>query len=319
MAEVEPCANLKPLDDLMEWWKANRSNICRGNQLTAKKYDDITEQIVGYRGQLCRILTLRHMLERRDAPDIDELRRLRPDLTQKFVVARDIYELQGDAGRELDRLLAGGSEGGIAVQAFITRWLYEAGFRIADIEVEHEDGRGKHTFDIDIEGANGNDWDIEVWSGTGPLAHEEMLTMNRGMYVRGEFCIDPGRWQPGMKYVTERGGKGDDADANFRTLMNKMIQMRESRTGAVVAWIRLDPKPDITLIPKEWGPRLPENRCVIALRSGDGGLAEEQRGTGYLVCSPKFDHAEAAKAMIKSLKFEYVDYPTKWKYKWWEQ
>ena len=115
MAEVDPCANLKPLDDLLEWWKANRSNICRGNQLTAKKYDDIAKQIAGYRRQLCHILTLRNMLERRDAPDIDELRRLHPDLTQKFVAAQDIYELRGDAERELDRLLAGSGEGGIAV------------------------------------------------------------------------------------------------------------------------------------------------------------------------------------------------------------
>lgn len=50
-----------------------------------------------------------------------------------------------------------------------------------DIEVEHEDGGGKHTFDIDIEDTNGNGWDIEVWRGTGPLAYEEMLTMNRGI------------------------------------------------------------------------------------------------------------------------------------------
>lgn len=87
----------------------------------------------------------------------------------------------------------------------------------------------------------------------------------------------------------------------------------------VVACIQRDLKPDITLIPKEWGPRLPENRCIIALRIGDGRWMEERRGTGYLVCSPKFGHAEAAKTVIESLKFEYVDYPTQWKYKWWEQ
>ena len=45
MVEVDPCAHIKPLDDLLEWWKANRSNICRGNQLTAKKYDDSCENM----------------------------------------------------------------------------------------------------------------------------------------------------------------------------------------------------------------------------------------------------------------------------------
>ena len=122
-----------------------------------------------------------------------------------------------------------------------------------------------------------------------------------------------------MKYITKLRGIGDDSEANFCTLMDKMGQMRKDRLGLVVACIRRELEPDRTLIPKEWGPRLPENRCVIALRVGDGGLTEERRGTGYLVCSPEFGHTEAAKAVIASLKFEYVDYPTPLRHHWWEQ
>lgn len=303
MAEFDPCAGLKPLDELLEWWKANRSNICRGNQRMAKKYDAIAEQIADHRGQLCRILTLRHTLERRDAPDIDELRRLRPDLTRKFGEARNVYELRGDVDREWNRLRMGGGGGGFVVQARVTKWFYEAGFRIADIEVEH--GDGKHTFDIDIEDANGNGWDVEVWHGTGQRAYEEMCVMMRGVYVRGEFHIDYGKRHPGMKHW----GKGDDADANFSILTGKMGQMRRDRTGVVVAYLEHWMQPWSIFIQKEWGKRLPENRCVIALRAGQGGYTEERRGTGYLVCSPKFGRVGEAKAMIESLKFEYVDYP----------
>lgn len=309
MEEVDPCANLEPTDKLLEWWKANRSNICRGNQRMAKKYDDLAEQIVDYRGQLCRILTLRHILRRHDAPDIDELRRLHPDLMRQFEKALDLYELRGDAERELQRLLMGGGGGGLAVQALVTKWLYEAGFRIADIEVEHEDGGDKHTFDIDIEDPNGNRWDVEVWHGTGQLAYEEMCTMTRGMYVQGEFYIDHGKRHPGMTYITEHGGKGDDADNNFRILTGKMGQMRRDRTGVVIAYTEHMQQPWRILILEEWGERLPENRCVIALRGGQGGFTKERRGTGYLVRSDKFGRVGEAKAMIESMKFEYVDHP----------
>ncbi len=308
MAKFDPCAGLKTLDELLEWWKTNQSNICREGQ--AKKYDSITKQITDYRGQLCRTRTLRHILERQDAPDIDELRRLHPNLMRKFETAQNIYELRGDVDRELDRLQTGSDGGGIAVQARVTKWFYEAGFRIVDIEVEHMDCDNKHTFDIDIEDMNNNRWDVEVWYGTGPLAYEEACTMKRGVYVGGEFCIDPGKYRPKMKYVTKYGGRGDDADANFHTLTRKMGQMRRYRPGVVVAYMEHWQQPWSIFIPKEWGLHLPENRCVIALRVGQGGFTEERRGIGYLVCSPKFECVEEAKAMIESLKFEYVDYPT---------
>ncbi len=307
MTEFDPCACLKTLDELLEWWKTIWPNISRGNQ--TKKCGAVAKHIANYREQLCRILTLRYILERQDAPDIDELRRLHPDLTRKFRKARDIYELRGDVDRELDCLKMGSGGGGFAVQVLVTKWFYEAGFRIVGVEVEHKDG-GEHTFDIDIEDMNNNKWDVEVWHGTGPLAYEEMRTMTRGMYVRGEFCIDPGKHNPNMKYVTKYGGRGDDADANFQTLTSKMGQIRRDHTGVVVAYMQHGQRPWHTFIPKEWGPHLPENCCVVALQVGQGGFTEERRGIGYLVCSPKFGRVEEAKAMIKSLKFEYVEYPT---------
>ena len=274
----------------------------------AKKYDGIAKQIAGHRSQLCRILTLQHILKRDDAPGIDELRRLHPDLTRKFGEVRNIYELRGDAEREKKRLLMGSGGGGLVVQALVTKWLYEAGFRIVDIEVEW--GDGKHTLDIDIEDANGNRWDVEVCHLTGQLAYEEMCTMMMGMYVRNEFYIDHGKWHPGITYITKHRCKGDDSDDIFHTLKDKkMEQMRSDRMGVVVAYMEHMRQPWRILIPQKWGPRLPENRCVIALRGGQGGFTEERRGTGYLVCSPNFDRVVEAKTMIGSMKFEYVDHP----------
>ena len=260
------------------------------------------------------------MLEQRGIPDIDGLRRLHPDLTRGFEAAHGNAELWGDVVRELDRLWAGGGRGGFLAQVHITRWFYEAGFKIMDIDVEHEDVNGnRHTFDICVEDVNGNGYDVEVWQGTGPLMHEMQCITARSL-VSGDIALyrDPGKWD-GVKYIAKPGWVGNDADKNFDTLRKKMGQMREDRTGAVVACTQHDPRHLLPLIPQDWGPRLPENRCVIVLRIGDGGFTEERRGTGYLVCPPKFGHAEAAKSMIKSLKFEYVKYPTPLKYRWWEQ
>ena len=132
--------------------------------------------------------------------------------------------------------------------------------------------------------------------------------MARSLSAGGKLsCIDPGKWDPSMKYISKYGGVGNYSKANFRILIKKMRQMRENRTGVVVDCIRRELKPWLTLIPKEWGPRLPENRYVIALRIGDGGWTEERRGTGYLTCSSKFGHTDVAKTMIEPLKFEYVD------------
>ena len=320
MSEVDPCAELEPIDELLEWWAANQHDICRGSQSMAKKYDELAEQVTDYRRNRCRLLTVQHILKQRGIPDIDGLRRLYPDLTRGLEAAHDNVELRGDVDRELDRLSAGGGGGGFLAQVRVTRWFYEAGFKIVDIEVKHEDGDGNsHTFDIYVEDVNGHGYDVEVWLPTGPRAHEERRVVPRLFLVGGVPCVDPGKWDPRMKYIAKLGGRGDDADANFRTLTRKTRQMREDRAGVVIACIERDLRPDVTLIPKEWGPRLPENRCVIALRIGDGGFTGERRGTGYLVCPPKFGHAETAKSMIESLKFEYVDYPAPLKYRWWGQ
>lgn len=315
MAEYDPCVDLKPLDDLLAWWVKNEGNICRKPGMV-EKYHRLTGRIEDYRRKACDLMMIEHHMEQ-IIISIDKLRQINHKLTQDLEPDSTAFcKRWADSARELDRLKNGA---GFPTQALVTKWFHEARFRITGIEVEHEDA-GKHDFDIEIEAEDGSTYDIEVWQGIGPLAHEEQLTKSRALSVNGKIlCVDGGAWNESMKYISKYGGIGDDADANFRTLMKKMAQMRKDRIGVVVACIRRDLKPDITLIPKEWGPRLPDNRCVIALRIGDGGWTEERRGTGYLVCSPKFGHADAAKTMIESLRFEYVDYPTPWKYKWEEQ
>lgn len=96
MAEVDPCAELKPVDDLLEWWTANRHGVCQENLRMAKKYDDITKRIANYHRKVRRILSLRHILRQRDVPSIDDLRQRHPGLTRKFGAAQDNFELRGD-------------------------------------------------------------------------------------------------------------------------------------------------------------------------------------------------------------------------------
>lgn len=316
MVEVDPCVDLKLVDELLEWWAANETSICWKPDMV-EKYLNLAKKIEDYRRKACDLMTARrHIAQIIDS--IDELRQMNYKLMQDLgPVQDDFCKRWADNIRALDRLANGA---GFTTQALVTRWFHEAGFRITDIEVEHENAEGAHSFDIEIEDKDGNTYDIEVWQGTGSLAYEVQLTKMRALNKNGRIlCDDRGAWDERMEYVSKYGGIGDDADANFRILTRKMGQMREGHTGLVVACIRRELRPDLTLIPKEWGPHLPENRCIIALRIGDGECTEEQRGTGYLVCSPKFDHVEETKAMIASLKFEYVDYPTQWKYKWWEQ
>ena len=315
MDNADPCSDLKPTDELLKWWKKMEPDICCKADMT-KKYRNIAKRIEDFRSKMCNLMTVRRYLEQ-IINSIDELNQMNHSLVQDLGSTYDDFcKRWADNSRKMDRLTSGA---GFAIQALVTKWFYEAGFQIADIEVEHEDNDGKHSFDIEIKDESGTTYDVEVWQGTGPLAYEEQRAETRALHKGNRMlCKDDGEWDERMKYVSEYGGIGDDADANFRTLIKKMDQMRKNHTGIVVACIRRELKPDLTLIPKEWGPRLPENRCVIALRIGDGGYTEERRGTGYLVCSPKFAHTEAVKAMIESLKFEYVKYPTVWKYQWWK-
>ena len=319
VAEVDPCARLEPIDELLKWWTENRHDICQGNQRMTKKYDDLAKQIADYRRKACDLMTAEYHSEQ-IVLSIDGLRRSCHSLAQGLEADQERFcKLWGDVQRKLVRLEAGA---GLATQALVTRWFYEAGLHIADMEVEHEDGNGrKHSFDIEINDEDGNGYDVEVWQGTGPLMHEMQRATVRSLESSDgrALCDDLDKREVVMRYIKGVYGVGDDADKNFHKLTEKMGQMRKDRTGVVVACIRREWMPDLTLIPKEWGPRLPENRCVIALRIGDGGFTEERRGTGYLVCPPKFGHAESAKAMIKSLKFEYVEYPTRLKYRWQEQ
>lgn len=296
MSKADPYKDLKQIDELLEWWTKNETNICQKPDMT-KKYRALTLLIKDYRRRACDLMTIRHNIDH-IIERIDKLLQINHKLTDDLGSTREAFSKRLDrCDRDLNSIAC---RAGFPTQVLITRWLHEAEFRITDIEVEHEDDVGKHSFDIEIEARDGCTWDIEVWQGTAHLIHKIQRAKSR--FLGG-----------GMRHTVERrldmdGIIGDD-DADFRTLTKKMGQMRKCHTGLVVACIRREQRPDLTLIPKEWGPDLPENRCVIALRIGDGEWSDERRGTAYLVCSPKFKHTEAVKTMIESLKFEYVPAP----------
>ena len=313
MSERDPCAAIRPLDDLIDWWKTNQSNICRNPHMT-KKYCDLTRQIEDYRRKACDVMTIKHHLEI-IILHIDDLRQLNNELQRGLEpVIYCFCKKWSDIMRKWDSLAAGA---GFATQALITRWLYEARFQIADIEVTHKDDTGRqHSFDVEIEDVNGNRYDVEVWHGMGIQAHESQRSMFRVLFGRkgARLCIDDGAWDATMQYVSKYGGIGNDTEANFRNMMKKVGQLRKDRIGFVIVCIQPEPPTAPTLIPKTWGPELPEKKCIIVLRLGDGeAQTEDRRGTGYLVHSPEFESVEAAKGVIQSLKFEYdpdADSPT---------
>ena len=304
MSERDPCAGTKPLDDLIDWWKTNQSSICK-NPHMAKKYCDLTRQIEDYRRKSCDVMTIRHHLEI-IILHIGDLRLLNNELQRGLESANDCFcRRWSGTMRKLDRLAAGG---GFATQALVTRWLYEAGFQIADIEVTHKDDAGRqHSFDVEIEDVNGNRYDVEVWHGMGVQAHESQRSMFRVLSDRkgAPLCIDDGAWDATMQYVSKYGGIGNDTEANFRSMMKKVGQLRKDRIGFVIACIQPEPPATPPLIPKKWGRELPEKKCIIVLRLGGGEVqTADSRGTGYLVHSPEFESVEAAKGVIQSLKFE---------------
>ncbi len=304
MAEDDPCSGTKPLDDLVRWWNANRGNICK-NPHMSKEYCNLTRQIQDYRRKSCSLMTAERHLEQ-VLLNIDDLDRLNYGGKRNLAVAQDCFCKQwGDVERGLDRLEAGA---GFATQALVTRWLYEAGFRIVDIEVEHKDDKGcLHSFDIEIEDANGDRYDVEVWYGMGPLANEIQRSKSRYLLGRNGnlLCEDEGAWDEHMKYVSEYHCIGSDTDANFRNLMGKIGQLRKDRIGFVIACMQREQSLTPTLIPAKWGPSLPAKKCAIVLRLGSGEVqATENRGTGYIVHSPGFGPVQAAKNIIRSLKFE---------------
>lgn len=302
MAEADPCEDLHWIDKLLGWWGESEADICQTLGMV-KKYRDLGRQIKDYRRRACNLKTvMRHTAQIINS--IDELRRIGHKMTHGLEPTQDDFcRRWADAERELD-LLA--TRAGFVTQARITRWLHEGGFKITDIEVEHDGG--KHSFDIEIEDGAGCVYDIEVWQDTGLLAHREQRNRMR-ILAKGNriLCEDQGAWDKGAEHVSKHGGIDNDAEANLATLLEKVEQLREDSVGVVMACIRPELPIHPTLIPQAWGRRLPEDKCVIVLRFGDGGRTKERRGVGYLVCSPGFGHVEAARKIIESLRFEYVE------------
>lgn len=300
MAAVDPCDELKWVDELLEWWMANKAGICRSPD-AVKKHRDLARQIEDSRRKECNLRTVRYHLAQ-IIYSIDELRQINHDLTAKLKPLKDDFcKRWADTERELNRFV---SAAGFATQALVTKWFQEAGFRIADIEVAYEDGRGKHSFDIEIEHENGT-YDVEVWQCTGPLVHKEQLDRMRFAGYGGRIlCEDMGALDEGERYMSNHGGVGNDA--NLATLMKKVGQLREDRAGVVVALIPYGVQLHPLLVPPEWGAHLPKDKYVIVLQFGDGGWTEERRGTGYLVRPPESNRVEVVRDMIRSLRFEYI-------------
>lgn len=304
MAEDEPRKIIQPLDGLVCWWKHEQGKICK-TQHMIKEYNALTGNIEDYRRKTHDVLTEEYHLKYAIF-HICSVRLLKSKPDQDLETAKDCFcRRWGDAKRRLGHINAG-----FAIQVLVTRWIYEAGFPIADIEVKHRDSKGcEHSFDVEMEDKNGDKYDVEIWHGRGVMAHERDSSADSYLTdLKGRpLCREKGVWKESMKYVSEHGGIGDDSDANWRNLMKKIRQLRKDHDGFVIACMGRELPPTPQFIPMSWGPKLPPKKCIIVLQL-DGGDAQtaERRGIGYVVPSPGFD-STAAESIIRSMKFKCVD------------
>lgn len=301
----DPQTIIRPLDDLILWWGYAQDEICK-NERMSKEYDDLTKKVKDYRRKTYDALTEDYHLKYAIF-HICSLRLLNGSLEQSLGTIKDCFcGRWGDTQRRLGRVNAG-----FAVQALVTKWFHEVGFQIADIEVKHKDSEDReHNFDAEIEDKSGSKYDIEVWHGRGVMPHERDSSADNYLLDKGGtiLCEVKGVWNESMKYVSEHGGIGDDADANRLNLGKKIKQLRRDRVGFVIACTRREMPFESLLVPPSWGSNLPDKKCVIVLLLGDGDTQTvEKRGIGYVVHSRGFEAVEAAKNIIRSLKFECID------------
>lgn len=298
MSNEDPNAMLKPIDELIDWWKANADKISADPNVT-KKCKEMIPKLENYRSEAYNRLTELVQIRRRIA-ELDKLNKSDPALNKRHA----------DALRELNHFE---DNSGHVMQAYAIKWFHEdtISFTVKDVEVRdpNPDPKPEYDFDIEIADSDGDSYDAEVWLGKSRVAHGMVDTSTQ--YLVGSdgkpLHIDEGKVPEDKEDImSDLGGADTDPERDWPKAKKKLDQLRDNHVGFLLAFRSQYPPRIFQNIPLSWGSRLQKNKCIIALymRSMEFG----KRGFGYIVPHPQFKHAEIAKRIITSLGFEYAEY-----------